>query len=212
MLNHDFINKLLKYDSLSYCSFCDYSTEQRAKYDRHLTTIKHKIAVSGIQCCGLSYYNKHQWINHKKSSKHRSIGTNFEPFAKPTTKKTVNLTRKPETEIITTSTSVVAEPPKITFKRREAASKVDEAVEHATPTEVVKKNKNIIKKKKKEDATSATTGHEVVATEKKEEVLLDIQISGDLKVEPSMLVQEGVTAMEVAAPVTKKLLWKKVQV
>lgn len=95
MLNRELINKLLKYDNVSYCSFCDYTTEHRPKYDRHLTTTKHKIAVTGIQCCGLSYYNKHQWINHKKSAKHRNGDSiRFNPTAKNAPKKTVNFVKK----------------------------------------------------------------------------------------------------------------------
>lgn len=96
MLNREFINKLLKYDNVSYCSFCDYTTEHRPKYDRHLTTTKHKIAVTGLQCCGLSYYNKHQWINHKKSAKHRNgESIRYNPTPKNAPKKTVNFVKKP---------------------------------------------------------------------------------------------------------------------
>ena len=63
-----------------YCLACDYCTDHKTKYDRHVQTQKHKIATRGIQCCGLYYYNKHQWINHKKSKKHRSMKLNENRF------------------------------------------------------------------------------------------------------------------------------------
>ena len=56
-----------------YCIICDYNTDHRTKYERHLETKKHVIAQRGIECCGLYYYDKHKWINHKKSKKHRLL-------------------------------------------------------------------------------------------------------------------------------------------
>lgn len=67
-----------------YCLHCKYTTSHKTKYDRHLDTTKHQIATSGITCCGLQYYDKHKWVNHKKSIKHNSqkelifIQTNME--------------------------------------------------------------------------------------------------------------------------------------
>lgn len=55
-----------------YCSYCKYLTNHKAKYHRHLETLKHKIAVDGIVCCGLQYFDKHRWVNHKKSVKHHA--------------------------------------------------------------------------------------------------------------------------------------------
>jgi len=52
------------------CSHCDYQTNHKTKYQRHQETLKHKIARQGLECCGLIYYEKHKWINHKKSKKH----------------------------------------------------------------------------------------------------------------------------------------------
>lgn len=53
-----------------YCRQCEYLTNHKTKFNRHLSTLKHKIATSGISCCGLVYYDKHRWVNHKKSIKH----------------------------------------------------------------------------------------------------------------------------------------------
>jgi len=56
-----------------YCSYCNYETDHKAKHNRHLTTLKHKISEHGIVCCGLTYYEKHKWVNHKKSVKHHQM-------------------------------------------------------------------------------------------------------------------------------------------
>lgn len=53
-----------------YCRPCDYLTTHKTKFNRHLSTLKHKIASDGIDCCGIIYYDKHRWVNHKKSVKH----------------------------------------------------------------------------------------------------------------------------------------------
>ena len=52
------------------CSKCDYQVTNKAKYDRHMKTLKHDIAVNGVICCNLKYFDKHKWVNHKKSPKH----------------------------------------------------------------------------------------------------------------------------------------------
>ena len=53
------------------CQDCNYETDRQGKLDRHLDSLKHKIKVHGITCCDLTYYDKHQYINHKRSEKHR---------------------------------------------------------------------------------------------------------------------------------------------
>jgi len=53
------------------CHSCDYVTENRTKFVRHLGSTKHDISTKGIHCCGLKYFDKHQWVNHKKSIKHQ---------------------------------------------------------------------------------------------------------------------------------------------
>ena len=60
----------LKKKNAFLCSCCDYQTNHKTKYQRHQATLKHKIARQGLECCGLIYYEKHKWINHKKSKKH----------------------------------------------------------------------------------------------------------------------------------------------
>jgi hypothetical protein len=57
--------------SLFVCHTCDYTTDREGKLARHFETEKHYIAVYGITCCGLTYHNKHRYVNHKKSEKHR---------------------------------------------------------------------------------------------------------------------------------------------
>lgn len=52
------------------CTKCRYLVNNKAKYERHLKTSKHLIALNGISCCGLLYFDKHKWVNHKKSTKH----------------------------------------------------------------------------------------------------------------------------------------------
>lgn len=52
------------------CLYCDYKTNHKTKYSRHQKTLKHKIAQQGLECCGLIYYEKYKWVNHKKSKKH----------------------------------------------------------------------------------------------------------------------------------------------
>lgn len=53
-----------------HCDCCDYGTDHKVKFQRHLATKKHNIATYGIKCCGLIYFDKHKWVNHKKSYKH----------------------------------------------------------------------------------------------------------------------------------------------
>ena len=42
------------------CESCDYQTTHKTKYIRHCDTLKHKIAMNGITCCGFTYYQKHK--------------------------------------------------------------------------------------------------------------------------------------------------------
>jgi hypothetical protein len=221
MLNHDFINKLLKYDSVSYCSFCNYSTEQRPKYDRHLTTVKHKIAVSGIQCCGLSYYNKHQWINHKKSAKHRLGGGNnipIESFKKPITKKTVNFVRKnvdKPSDTSDTHENTVVVPKQIVIKKKDNTNmikKKDNPIKKKDSTIKKKDNTNVIKVDdvKTEDSV---TKKSLVLTKKRDDHqvtgLLDIKVSA---IRYDLAVDQGVTGFtqEVVPSVSvKRNIWKK---
>ncbi len=65
-------NKKVTNISTFYCRKCEYITNHKNKYDRHVKTLKHKISTKGIKCCDIIYYNKHKWINHKKSKKHVS--------------------------------------------------------------------------------------------------------------------------------------------
>lgn len=228
MLNHDFINKLLKFDSLSYCSFCDYSTEQRPKYDRHLTTIKHKIAVSGVQCCGLTYYNKHQWINHKKSAKHRNesggpVATSA-IFNKVINKKTINLVRKPDAPLIV-NVPVAEVTKKMNFKRKtKDTKKTDGAdkIESNEPKKTVEIKKKEVKKSEKKVKKEVAEEKEVAKTENKPKFtfkskktltiskrndeqadsLLDIKVSSGTEViDLPSLTQE-------ILPTVKRTIWK----
>jgi hypothetical protein len=52
------------------CDFCQYETIHKAKFARHVKSTKHIISELGIECCGITYYEKHQWVNHKRSLKH----------------------------------------------------------------------------------------------------------------------------------------------
>jgi len=58
-------------NNLFVCYTCDYTTDRDGKLSRHFETEKHYIAVYGITCCGLTYHDKHRYVNHKKSEKHR---------------------------------------------------------------------------------------------------------------------------------------------
>lgn len=60
-----------------YCSFCDYTTCRKSQYDRHLTTLKHKMITndykkvpekSKYECeCGKQYKYRQGLYNHKKT-------------------------------------------------------------------------------------------------------------------------------------------------
>lgn len=76
---------------LFFCPFCQYNAESCYKIDRHINSDRHQIAKYGIICCGLTYYEKHKWINHKKSLKHRTISKNGN------TNTTINRPKKLET-------------------------------------------------------------------------------------------------------------------
>jgi hypothetical protein len=196
MLNREFINKLLKYDNVSYCSFCDYTTEHRPKYDRHLTTTKHKIAVTGLQCCGLSYYNKHQWINHKKSAKHRNGDSiRYNPTPKNAPKKTVNFVKKstPEKNIENVKVNEVFSSDvkkQIVFKKKEVVNDKNQTKEVVNDQN---QKKQIVLKKK-------TIIQEVDSSN-----LIDIVVSH----EKYDLSHPAILEEVVPVVVLKKSIWKK---
>jgi len=104
-------------NSLFVCHTCDYTTDREGKLSRHFETEKHYIAVYGITCCGLTYHNKHRFVNHKKSEKHRyNLEHNKSiTYQKHREKITLNLTPcdKASTPV---STSASAIKPKIIAK------------------------------------------------------------------------------------------------
>ena len=77
-----------------HCFDCDYITNRRGKLDRHINSFKHKIRVHGITCCELTYYDKHQYSNHKRSEKHRSTKDKISPQLGDTNKIRLNIKPK----------------------------------------------------------------------------------------------------------------------
>jgi hypothetical protein len=206
MLNREFINKLLKYDNVSYCSFCDYTTEHRPKYDRHLTTTKHKIAVAGLQCCGLSYYNKHQWINHKKSAKHRNGDSiRYNPTPKNAPKKTVNFVKKctPEKNDKDVSVNEVLSSDvkkQIVFKKKEVVNDQNQKKEVVNDKNQKKEVVNDQNQKKQIVLKKKTIIQEVDSSN-----LIDIVVSH----EKYDLSHPAILEEVVPVVVLKKSIWKK---
>jgi hypothetical protein len=101
-------------NNLFVCYTCDYTTDRDGKLSRHFETEKHYIAVYGITCCGLTYHDKHRYVNHKKSEKHRhNLEHNPDiTFKRVREKITLNLTPKNITPAVTVTPKVKSKVPK----------------------------------------------------------------------------------------------------
>jgi len=115
--------------SLFVCHTCDYTTDREGKLARHFETEKHYIAVYGITCCGLTYHNKHRYVNHKKSEKHRYNLEHNKDITFQKNKEKINLTLTLNNSHITppqkTDLTQVSLTPKINLTTKDPKSVLD---------------------------------------------------------------------------------------
>ena len=83
-----------------------------------MTTLKHQISEYGIVCCGLNYYDKHKWVNHKKSVKHHRMSQDDDDTdpskllnlpTEPKKKMDLTISMKDHTESATTEAAITNE-------------------------------------------------------------------------------------------------------